>query len=181
MAAKKRPGQQIAKRYPPYLLARQIAALKKLSDDTETPVQYLDLHAGGVVLPDAFVRPSSRRAIGWCGFHWVEGVTRWSGTSADSEPASRRQLGRLVESFGLQPFVDFFAVYRHAGGRSEAEADLTALNAEDSYGHLVAYIHGLSWTPAENQHSDLPVFQRAPSWSLPRVYVYAENLYAHIK
>ena len=40
MAAKKRPGPQIAKRYPPYLLARQIAALKKLSDDTETPVQY---------------------------------------------------------------------------------------------------------------------------------------------
>ena len=40
MAAKKRPGQQIAKRYPPYLLARQIAALNKLSDDTETPVQY---------------------------------------------------------------------------------------------------------------------------------------------
>ncbi|HVN46165.1 MAG TPA: hypothetical protein VMT66_13130 [Steroidobacteraceae bacterium] len=40
MAAKKRPSQQIAKRYPPYLLARQIAALKKLSDDTETPVQY---------------------------------------------------------------------------------------------------------------------------------------------
>jgi len=40
MAAKKRPGQPIARRYPPYLLARQIAALKKLSDDTETPVQY---------------------------------------------------------------------------------------------------------------------------------------------
>ena len=40
MAAKKRPGQRIAKRYPPYLLARQIAALNKLSDDTETPVQY---------------------------------------------------------------------------------------------------------------------------------------------
>ena len=40
MAAKKRPAQQIAKRYPPYLLARQIAALNKLSDDTETPVQH---------------------------------------------------------------------------------------------------------------------------------------------
>jgi predicted DNA-binding protein len=40
MTAKKSPVQQIAKRYPPYLLARQIAALKKLSDDTETPVQY---------------------------------------------------------------------------------------------------------------------------------------------
>ena len=40
MTAKKRLGQQIAKRYPPYLLARQIAALKRLSDDTETPVQY---------------------------------------------------------------------------------------------------------------------------------------------
>jgi hypothetical protein len=40
MAPKKRPGQQIAKRYPPYLLARQIAALKSLSDDTETPVQH---------------------------------------------------------------------------------------------------------------------------------------------
>ena len=40
MAAKKRPGQQIAKRYPPYLLARQIAALKNLSDDTDTPVQH---------------------------------------------------------------------------------------------------------------------------------------------
>jgi hypothetical protein len=39
MAAKKSPNQQIAKRYPPYLFARQIAALKKLSDDTETPVQ----------------------------------------------------------------------------------------------------------------------------------------------
>jgi hypothetical protein len=72
-------------------------------------------------------------------------------------------------------------VYRYVGGRGEAEADLTALNAEDSHGHLVAYIYGLTWTPAENQHSDLPVFQRAPSWSLPRVYVYAENLYAHIK
>ena len=30
----------MAKRYPPYLLAQQIAALKSLSDDTETPVQY---------------------------------------------------------------------------------------------------------------------------------------------
>jgi hypothetical protein len=39
MAAKKGAGEQIARRYPPYLLARQIAALKKLSDDTETPVQ----------------------------------------------------------------------------------------------------------------------------------------------
>jgi hypothetical protein len=41
MTAKKRSGQQIAKRYPPYLFARQIAALKKVSDDTETPVQYI--------------------------------------------------------------------------------------------------------------------------------------------
>jgi len=41
MTAKKRPSQQVAKRYPPYLLARQIAALNRLSDDTETPVQYL--------------------------------------------------------------------------------------------------------------------------------------------
>ena len=41
MTAKKSSGREIAKRYPPYLLARQIAALKKLSDDTETPVQYL--------------------------------------------------------------------------------------------------------------------------------------------
>jgi predicted DNA-binding protein len=41
MTARKRTGQQIAKRYPPYLLARQIAALKNLSDDTETPVQHL--------------------------------------------------------------------------------------------------------------------------------------------
>jgi len=40
MAAKKIPGPQIAKRYPPYLLARQIAALKRVSDDTEMPVQY---------------------------------------------------------------------------------------------------------------------------------------------
>ena len=40
MAAKKSPVQ-IAKRYPPYLLARQIAALKRLSDDTGTPVQHL--------------------------------------------------------------------------------------------------------------------------------------------
>jgi hypothetical protein len=37
MTAKK----PIAKRYPPYLLARQIAALKRMSDDTETPVQFL--------------------------------------------------------------------------------------------------------------------------------------------
>ncbi len=37
MTAKK----QIAKRYPAYLLARQIAALKGLSDDTETPVQFI--------------------------------------------------------------------------------------------------------------------------------------------
>ena len=41
MTAKRSSSQQIARRYPPYLLARQIAALKKLSDDTETPVQYL--------------------------------------------------------------------------------------------------------------------------------------------
>jgi hypothetical protein len=34
MAAKKTTN-----RYPPYLLARQIAALKKLSDDTDKPVQ----------------------------------------------------------------------------------------------------------------------------------------------
>jgi hypothetical protein len=40
MAAKKRSSQQIAKRYPPYLLARQIAALRKLSEDTDTPVQH---------------------------------------------------------------------------------------------------------------------------------------------
>jgi hypothetical protein len=40
MATKKSPVQQIAKRYPPYLFARQIAALKKLSDDTEIPVQH---------------------------------------------------------------------------------------------------------------------------------------------
>jgi hypothetical protein len=41
MAAKKQSNRQIAKRYPPYLLARQIAALKKLSEDTDTPVQEL--------------------------------------------------------------------------------------------------------------------------------------------
>ena len=41
MAAKKSSAQQVAKRYPPYLLARQIAALKSLSDDIETPVQHL--------------------------------------------------------------------------------------------------------------------------------------------
>jgi hypothetical protein len=40
MAAKKSSVQRIAKRYPPYLLARQIAALKRLSEDTETPVQF---------------------------------------------------------------------------------------------------------------------------------------------
>ena len=34
MAAKK-----TVHRYPPYLLARQIAALKRLSDDTDKPVQ----------------------------------------------------------------------------------------------------------------------------------------------
>jgi hypothetical protein len=36
MAAKKNP----VNRYPPYLLARQIAALKRLSDDTGALVQY---------------------------------------------------------------------------------------------------------------------------------------------
>jgi len=36
MTAKKDP----VNRYPPYLLARQIAALKRLSDDTGTPVMY---------------------------------------------------------------------------------------------------------------------------------------------
>ena len=41
MATKKTPGSQVAKRYPPYLLARQIAALKQLSDSTDTPVQFL--------------------------------------------------------------------------------------------------------------------------------------------
>jgi predicted DNA-binding protein len=35
MAAKRNP----VRRYPPYLFARQIAALKQLSDDTGTPVQ----------------------------------------------------------------------------------------------------------------------------------------------
>jgi hypothetical protein len=40
MAAKKRPAQQVAKRYPPYLLARQIAALRKLSEDTDIPAQH---------------------------------------------------------------------------------------------------------------------------------------------
>jgi hypothetical protein len=42
MPARKSTGpQNVAKRYPPYLLARQIAALKRLSDDTGTPVQHL--------------------------------------------------------------------------------------------------------------------------------------------
>ena len=36
MTAKKNP----VNRYPPYLLARQIAALKKLSDDSGTSVMY---------------------------------------------------------------------------------------------------------------------------------------------
>jgi predicted DNA-binding protein len=36
MTAQKNP----VNRYPPYLLARQIAALKRLSDDTGTPVMY---------------------------------------------------------------------------------------------------------------------------------------------
>jgi predicted DNA-binding protein len=36
MTAKKNP----VNRYPPYLFARQIAALKRLSDDTGTPVMY---------------------------------------------------------------------------------------------------------------------------------------------
>jgi hypothetical protein len=35
MAARK----STVNRYPPYVLARQIAALKKLSDDSGTPVQ----------------------------------------------------------------------------------------------------------------------------------------------
>jgi hypothetical protein len=37
----KNPASQIAKRYPPYLLARQIAALKRISEDTDAPVQFL--------------------------------------------------------------------------------------------------------------------------------------------
>ncbi len=41
MATKKTPGAPVAKRYPPYLLARQIAALRQLSDDTDTPVQLI--------------------------------------------------------------------------------------------------------------------------------------------
>ena len=41
MAAKKRASPEIARRYPPYLLARQIAALKRLSEDGETPVHHL--------------------------------------------------------------------------------------------------------------------------------------------
>lgn len=41
MATKKTTGSRIANRYPPYLLARQIAALKQLSDNTDTPVQFL--------------------------------------------------------------------------------------------------------------------------------------------
>jgi predicted DNA-binding protein len=36
MAARKKP----VNRYPPYLLARQIAALKKLSEDTGETVMY---------------------------------------------------------------------------------------------------------------------------------------------
>jgi predicted DNA-binding protein len=36
MTGKKNP----VNRYPPYLLARQIAALKRLSDDTGEPVMY---------------------------------------------------------------------------------------------------------------------------------------------
>ena len=36
MTAKKNP----VNRYPPYLLARQIAALKRLSDDTGKPVMH---------------------------------------------------------------------------------------------------------------------------------------------
>jgi cytosine/adenosine deaminase-related metal-dependent hydrolase len=39
VAASKRSNPQVAKRYPPYILARQIAALKKLSEDTDLPVQ----------------------------------------------------------------------------------------------------------------------------------------------
>ena len=41
MAAKKRTSPQIPKRYPPFFLARQIAALKKISESTDTPVQSL--------------------------------------------------------------------------------------------------------------------------------------------
>jgi hypothetical protein len=40
MAAKKNRSPQTVRRYPPYLLARQIAALRKLSEDSGTPVQY---------------------------------------------------------------------------------------------------------------------------------------------
>ena len=32
-------AKRTVNRYPPYLYARQIAALKKMSDDTDTPVQ----------------------------------------------------------------------------------------------------------------------------------------------
>jgi hypothetical protein len=41
MTAKKRSSHRMENRYPPYLLARQIAALKRISDDTETLVQHL--------------------------------------------------------------------------------------------------------------------------------------------
>ena len=62
MAAKKNTAQQIPKRYPPYLLARQIAALKKISDDTETPVQYLIRQAVDEFLVHRKKRRSSRSA-----------------------------------------------------------------------------------------------------------------------
>lgn len=59
MATKRTPGTQIAKRYPPYLLARQIAALNKLSDDTDTPVQFLIRQA-----VDEFLKPRRKTKRG---------------------------------------------------------------------------------------------------------------------
>jgi hypothetical protein len=41
MAMKKSANPSVARRYPPYLLARQIAALKNITESDATPVQQL--------------------------------------------------------------------------------------------------------------------------------------------
>jgi predicted DNA-binding protein len=61
MAAKKNRNPQTLRRYPPYLLARQIAALKKLSEDTGTPVQYYIRWAVDEYLERQLKRKRSRK------------------------------------------------------------------------------------------------------------------------
>jgi hypothetical protein len=48
------------------------------------------------------------------------------------------------------------AVHGYAYGRREAETHLAAFYAEHSDGHLIANLHGLAWTSAENEHGYPP-------------------------